>query len=233
MPRPSLAAALLAVVLPSAALAQSPAPRLPDLFTPAPRASVPALPEIGRTRTSFCSAVAASSAKAAHTIVQNDQLLDALKTDAPRVDFDGMARPRREAALAKVRQTATDVRTGSADALGETARIRAYAATLRDPVKRLNMLAYADGLDEALHQQQTAGVDIMRAMVIAEGRRQAAEVRLQLQVDNARPGQSLEVDDPGSWHSTMQAIAERLDEHAQTIDRAEKAAAKRAGAMGC
>ena len=146
--------------------------------------------------------------------------------------LDDYPRPKQERTLMSLRSTASEVRLRSREGLGAISNIRAYANTLSDATQRTGLIAYADAMDDALRNQMTAAEDMARAMVIAEGRRASFEARLQMA--RAQPlGSTLELEEPGSYHTMLVAIGARIDERETDVRRAERAVADRAKNVHC
>lgn len=231
---PALASSLGALVVAGQiAVLATPAP-LPDLFpaTPAPAASGTPLPQIGRTRTSFCRPIADSSVSAAQAATQNDAALNGLSATLPDLGLDDDPKPKQERKLMQLRKDASDIRLRAEDGMRATSRIRAYAQTLIEVQKRAALVAYADAFDEALRAQSTAAEDMARALVIAEGRRASFEADLQMS-KAGQPGSTQILDAPGSYRVALTAVAARIEEHEVAVRRSEKAIAARSKAVNC
>lgn len=223
-------------------------PAAPPSASPAPTK----LQEIGRVRATICTPIVMHANGAIASALDNDRSLAILTTNLRATDFNKLNElQRRNAILALGKQTSA-VRERARAADGEVKILRKLAADSQDATRKAELKAFADALGGAIFRQQRAAESFDRAMVIVQGRKEAAEGAELMDQNNyasrmlspqqqfadarsraeARPPQPPRDDE---WNRLMHDVADTLDERLAGVAADEGTAADHSipAATGC
>jgi hypothetical protein len=231
-------------------LAGAPAPDSP---TPSPGPPTK-LQEIGRVRTSICTAIVVHANGAITQALDNDRTLAILTTNLRTVDFDNKNFLQRRNAIDALMKQTQVIRENFRGADVEIKQLRQYALNSNDPQRKVELKTFADALGGALQRQKRAAEEFDRDITIIRGRQDALEAH-QIEQRDARlataglipsavldrmdavraPAQAPRPPVEGEWNQTMQQIAAAVNDRLPAIAADEGKAADHsiAATTGC
>jgi hypothetical protein len=214
---------------------------------PSPSASAKPTPltEIGRVRAiPVCTPIVVHANGAITTTLDNNRALSIMTTNLRNVDFDKLNEIQRRNAIDALDKQASQVRLNAKAADQEVKRLRELALASPDPARKAELKAFADAIGGAIYRQQKAAAEVMRDIVIMQGRADAQEARRIKDRDNPPPdsgGSSMYQNraamppPPARLNDAMRSIANDLDDRTSAIMADEGIAADHsiAATSGC
>jgi hypothetical protein len=222
--------------------------------TPSPSAPPTKLQEIGRVRTSICTAIVVHANGAITQALDNDRTLAILTTNLRTLDFDKQNPLQRRNAIDALMKQTQAIRENFRGADYEIKQLRQYALNSPDPQRKVELKTFADALGGALQRQKRAAEEFDRDITILRGREDAREAheieRRDMRLATAgmipsafldnmdalrAPAQGPRPPREGEWNQTMQQIAGAVDERLPAIATDEGKAADHsiAATTGC
>jgi hypothetical protein len=215
---------------------------------PSPSASAKPTPltEIGRVRAiPVCTPIVVHANGAITTTLDNNRALAIMTTNLRNVDFDKLNEIQRRNAIDALDKQASQVRLNAKAADQEVKRLRELALASPDPARKAELKAFADAIGGAIYRQQKAAAEVMRDIVVMQGRADAQEARRIKDRDNPPPdaggssslyqNRAAMPPPPARLNDAMRSIANDLDDRTSAIMADEGIAADHsiAATSGC
>jgi hypothetical protein len=155
-----------------AVLVTAPAAAPTDAPAPTP------LTEIGRVQSApICTPIVVHANGAITSALDNDRTLAIINHNLRAIDFDRLNEIQRNNAIDNIMNQAAAVRQSGKAADKEIKQLRAYAAASSDPQRQKELKTFADALGGAIQRQSRAAEELMRDVMIAQGRDEAQDAR--------------------------------------------------------